>query len=254
MLAKFAHAINDESLSEANDRAQQARHAQLIENLIAVALDLASIVPPRPLRARIVESVRPMLAQDLSAMRRRDPAVRFKPIECLLSVHSTFFAILCYRLAHLLTSLKSASDDLVIDAMNLSYAARSLTGVEIHPDARIGQRLAIDHGWGTIIGQTVEIGDDAYILNNVLLGGREVGDASDGKRHPTIGHRVQISGGVRILGPVVIGDDCFLGPEVTITKDVPAHSRVVLKRGSNVATRAPIQFRPTAARSHETAS
>ncbi|KQT62260.1 MULTISPECIES: serine O-acetyltransferase [unclassified Aureimonas] len=166
---------------------------------------------------------------DLMSSRLRDPAIRNKPIECQISIHSTFCAVLHYRLASGLLQLDQPWDQLQVDAMRLCFSARSLTGIEIHPEARIGARLCIDHGWGTVIGQTTELGDDAYILNNVILGGRAIGDASDGKRHPTIGDRVQISGGSRILGPVVIGDDCFIGSDVTLTTDLPAGSRVVNK-------------------------
>ncbi|TCQ02669.1 serine acetyltransferase [Rhizobium sp. PP-F2F-G36] len=167
--------------------------------------------------------------EDLTSSRLRDPAIRNKPIECQLSIHSTFCAVLHYRLANALLRLDQPWDQLQIDAMRLCFSARSLTGVEIHPEARIGARLCIDHGWGTVIGQTAEVGDDAYILNNVILGGRAIGDALDGKRHPTIGDRVQLSSGARILGPVVIGDDCFVGSDVTLTADLPAGSRVVNK-------------------------
>ena len=144
------------------------------------------------------------------AFQERDPASRGKPRACLLSRHTTFFAVACHRLAHALIAAAATtddSDDAVVAAMRLSFCARTHTGVEIHPEASIGARLVIDHGFGTVIGQTVEIGDDCYILNGVTLGGRMIGDARDGKRHPTIGHRVQIAGNAKVLGPVRIGDD-----------------------------------------------
>lgn len=117
--------------------------------------------------------------------------------------------------------------------MRISFYARSQTGTEIHPEAVIGRRFVIDHGWGTVIGQTAKIGDDCYLLNDVTLGGRAVANAPDGKRHPTIGDRVQICARAKVFGPVVVGDDCFIGPDVTISTDLPAGTRVLASQSQN---------------------
>ena len=96
---------------------------------------------------------------------------------------------------------------------------RSATGVEIHPGARIGRRFFIDHGMGVVIGETAEVGDDVMIYHGVTLGGRSL---SRVKRHPTVGNRVTIGSGARILGPVTVGDDTQVGANAVVVKDVPA--------------------------------
>jgi len=202
-----------------------------LERLCWLAFESADCDMSRGTGRSIISDCIADIHADLLASHARDLATRHAPVECLLSVHATFFAVLSYRLAStLISSTPEGADSSIVNAMRLSFSARARTGVEIHPQAVIGRRLIIDHGWGTVIGQTVEIGDDAYILNNVILGGRAIGDAADGKRHPTLGHRVQISAGVRILGPVLIGDDSFIGPDAVITHDLPANSRIIPHR------------------------
>ena len=106
--------------------------------------------------------------QDLVAYHQKDPSIRHHPISYLIFRHSTYFAVFSYRIAHhLLLSAGAARD-----AFHPGFAARANRGIDIHAEARIGERFVIDHGWGTVIGQTVEIGDDCYILNNATLGGR----------------------------------------------------------------------------------
>lgn len=178
-------------------------------------------------RDEIVRDILNDAILDLLAYHQRDPSIRNKPISCLISQYSTYFAVLSYRIAHKL--IKTGDSDCC--AIHISYAARSITGTEIHPEAIIGKRFVIDHGWGTVVGQTTEIGDDCYLLNNVTLGGRSAANAPDGKRHPTILNRVEICAGANIFGPVQIGDDCFIGPNVTITEDVSKETKV-LRSGS----------------------
>ena len=96
---------------------------------------------------------------------------------------------------------------------------RSVTGVEIHPGAVIGHRFFIDHGMGVVIGETAEVGDDVMLYHGVTLGGRSMQRV---KRHPTVGSRVTIGAGARILGPVYIGDDVQIGANSVVVKDVPA--------------------------------
>lgn len=175
--------------------------------------------------------------EDVEAYHQRDPGVKGRDILCLLSPHSTFFAVLCHRLANHLVTF----DREMKLAFHLHYLARSKTGVEIHPEAHIGKRFIIDHGWGTVIGQTTSIGDDCYILNNVTLGGRSISNAPSGKRHPNIGNRVQISGRAKIFGPVNIGDDCFIGPDVEVTENIPTRTKVL--SGDKKLTLSPIASR-----------
>jgi serine O-acetyltransferase len=96
---------------------------------------------------------------------------------------------------------------------------RSVTGVEIHPGAVIGRRFFIDHGMGVVIGETAEVGDDVMLYHGVTLGGRSLQKV---KRHPTVGNRVTIGAGARVLGPVYIGDDVQIGANSVVVKDIPA--------------------------------
>ncbi|WP_122316869.1 serine O-acetyltransferase [Pseudomonas cichorii] len=212
--------------------------AQLLK-LASIAVQLCELELSDTEREALAASIIEQANEDLIAQCTRDPASRFKPLECHLSMHSAFFAVLCYRVAHSLIAAGNAPMAQVIAAMKLSFVARSMTGIDIHPEARLGERFVIDHGYGTVIGQTVEIGDDAYLLNGIILGGRSIGDAPDGKRHPTIGHRVQIAANAKILGPVHIGDDVIIGSDVTITEDIAAQRHVYLRRERpNIKSRA----------------
>jgi serine O-acetyltransferase len=102
--------------------------------------------------------------------------------------------------------------------------SRFLTGIEIHPGAVIGLRVVIDHGMGVVIGETAVVGDDVLIYHGVTLGGKEYTTA---KRHPTIGNRVMLGAGAKIIGNITIGDDAKIGANAVVTKDVPAGTVVV---------------------------
>ncbi len=109
-------------------------------------------------------------------------------------------------------------------ARYISQKAARKTGIEIHPGATIGRRLVIDHGTGIVIGETTEIGDDVLIYQGVTLGGT---GKDVGKRHPTIGNRVMISAGSKVLGPITIGDGSRVAAGAVVLKDVPPNSTVV---------------------------
>lgn len=151
------------------------------------------------------------------AIRSRDPARPSWPetILCYAGLH----AVLWHRLAHAVwrAGLKGL-------ARFVSHIGRFLTGIEIHPGARIGRRLFIDHGMGVVIGETAEIGDDVLIYHGVTLGGLS---GQPGKRHPTIGNGVAIGAGAQVLGPIMIGDGARIGANAVVTKDVPANCTVV---------------------------
>jgi len=137
-------------------------------------------------------------------------------------------AIAFHRLAHIVWTEFGDRDT----ALALSNQATMQTGVEIHPGARIGPSFSIDHGTGTVIGETTEIGTRCTVLNNVTLGARRAGQGakskSGTKRHPTIGNEVTICGNVGIYGAVTIGDGCWIGPHTQIDRDIPANTRVQL--------------------------
>ena len=173
------------------------------------------------------------LREDLQNARVHDPAAR-SDIENAI-VYSGLHAIWSYRLAHRMWA-KPALRGL---ARILSQATRFLTGIEIHPGATIGRRFFIDHGMGVVIGETTEIGDDVMIYHGVTLGGRSLQRV---KRHPTIGDRVTVGAGAKVLGPVHIGDDSAIGANAVVTHDVPEES---------IATGIPAVVRPRSDKQRE---
>lgn len=154
-----------------------------------------------------------VLEEDLEAARRRDPAARSR-LEVALA-YPGVHAVWAYRLAHRMWR----EPVLRLPARLVSQLARALTGVEIHPGARIGRRLFIDHGMGVVVGETAEVGDDVVLFHTSTLGGRSM---RRGKRHPTLGDRVVVGAGAKILGPVWVGDDVQVGANAVVVKDVPA--------------------------------
>lgn len=148
----------------------------------------------------------------IKAYKRYDPAAK-SYLEIAL-LYPGPKAILIYRIGHFFYGLR-----LHFIARFFCELARFLTGIEIHPGAKIGRRLVIDHGMGVVIGETSEVGDDCIIFHGVTLGGVKFDPV---KRHPTVGNRVLIGAGAKILGPVVIGDDAKVGANAVLTKDLPA--------------------------------
>lgn len=166
------------------------------------------------------------IAEDLAAYALRDPASLGKA-GLIFETYASFKAVICYRLAHAVwqldTSLGPVRERL---AHRLSNHGKLLSGIEIHPAAQIGRRFVLDHGFGTVVGETCEFGDDCYILSGVILGAAGIAGNAVGKRHPRLGSRVEVGSGARIFGPVVIGDDVFISPSCVITQDVPAGVKV----------------------------
>lgn len=163
------------------------------------------------------------ILNDLDAILARDPATDSR-LEALLC-SSGFHCICLYRLAHSLWQ-----KNFRLTARCLSQLARFLTGIEIHPGAKIGRGFVIDHGMGVVIGETAEIGDNVTLYHDVTLGGTTVFDRHGKlrcKRHPTIGNNVIIGSGAQILGPVNIGNNCKIGSNAIVIKDVPAGTTVV---------------------------
>ncbi len=157
------------------------------------------------------------LREDVQMVFERDPAAK-STLEVVLS-YSGLHALWFYRAAHRLYLGRH-----FVSARMLSQFARFVTGIEIHPGAKIGRRLFIDHGSGVVIGETTEVGDDVTLYQGVTLGGT---GKEHGKRHPTIGDRVMISSGAKILGAITIGDDCKIGAGAVVVRSVPPHCTVV---------------------------
>ncbi|AMM22074.1 serine acetyltransferase [Frondihabitans sp. PAMC 28766] len=155
------------------------------------------------------------LRDDIRTAQRQDPAAR-SSVEIAL-VYSGLHAVWMYRVTSRLWRRQPFVGSRLL-ARIFSQLTRSATGVEIHPGARIGQRLFIDHGMGVVIGETAVIGDDVLIYHGVTLGGRGVGLA--GRRHPTLGDGVVVGAGAAILGAITVGDDARVGANSVVTRDV----------------------------------
>ena len=157
------------------------------------------------------------LNETLSAYQKRDPAARSKLEVFLLypGVHATLY----HRAAHW-----CYGHHMKFLARWLSQWSRFWTGIEIHPGAKIGRRLVIDHGMGIVIGETAEIGDDCLLYHGVTLGGT---GKDQGKRHPTIGNNVMVSTGAKVLGPFKVGDNARIAANAVVLSEVPDNSTAV---------------------------
>jgi serine O-acetyltransferase len=165
--------------------------------------------------------------EQIDTIFREDPAA--KSVLEIFLCYPGFHAIVLHRLSH---RLYRANVPLL--PRFLSQVGRFLTGIEIHPGATIGRRFFIDHGMGVVIGETTEIGDDVLIYQGVTLGGT---GKEKGKRHPTIGNRVVIGGGAKVLGNIRIGDHVKIGAGSVVVKPVPDDSTVVGVPGRIVRSR-----------------
>jgi len=165
------------------------------------------------------------IREDIQTAYRRDPAAINK-IEILLAYRG-LHAIWLHRITHWLY-LQGVP---VIPRL-LSHLGRFLTGIEIHPGAIIGRRCFIDHGMGTVIGETAKIGDDVLLYQGVTLGGT---GKERGKRHPTLGNSVVVGVGAQVLGAIAIGDGARVGAGAVVLKDVPPYCTVVGVPGRVVA-------------------
>ena len=174
------------------------------------------------------------LRETVRAYRQRDPAAR-----------SNLEVALCYPGLHAVAMHRLANGlwrrGFRLAGRFLSYLSRMLTGIEIHPGARLGRRLVIDHGMGVVIGETAEIGDDVYLYHQVTLGGTS---SEPGKRHPTLGNNVIIGAGAKVLGNILIGDNVRIGANAVVVGPVPADTTVVGIPARPVERRTKIRFDP----------
>ena len=157
------------------------------------------------------------LRQDIDSVLARDPAARSR-FEILL-VYPGLHAMWGHRISHWLWI-----HHFKLFGRWISQVVRNLTGIEIHPGATIGPGFFIDHGMGVVIGETAEIGSEVTLYHGVTLGGTSL---EKGKRHPTLGDRVVIGAGAKVLGAITIGDDSRIGANAVVVKSVPANSVVV---------------------------
>ena len=166
------------------------------------------------------------LRRDVDAVRDRDPAARGASSPEIIAIWPGVHALLTHRVAHALDSA-----GLPIVPRVLAHGARMATGIEIHPAARIGDGLFVDHGSGVVIGETAQVGDNVTIYQGVTLGG--TGFAT-GKRHPTVEDNVTIGAGAQLLGPITVGHGAKIGANAVVIHDVPPNSTVVGNPGHPV--------------------
>lgn len=153
----------------------------------------------------------------LMAYKRYDPAA--KSVAEIALLYPGPKAVFFHRIAHRFYQAK-----LHFMARLVAELSRFLTGIEIHPGAKLGRRLVIDHGMGVVIGETAEVGDDCIIFHGVTLGGVKFDPV---KRHPTVGHRVLIGTSAKVLGPITLGDGCRIGANAVVTRSVEPGQIVV---------------------------
>jgi len=158
-----------------------------------------------------------LIREDVTNVMDHDPAAksRLEVLLCYAGLHAVWF----YRMNHWLWN-----HGLFLLARWLSEVARWLTGIEIHPGARVGRRLFIDHGMGVVIGETSVVGDDVTLYQGVTLGGT---GKEHGKRHPTLEDNVVVGGGAKILGNIIVGKNCRIGAGSVVLRNVPENSTVV---------------------------
>ena len=178
-----------------------------------------------------VSKVIKVIGEEIEVIKKRDPAAR-STFEILLT-YSGLHAMLIYRLAHKLYIAR-----MFTTARALSQFGRFLTGIEIHPGAKIGKRLFIDHGCGVVIGETTVIGDDCLLYQGVTLGGN---GKDKGKRHPTLGNNVMVGSGAKVLGPFKIGNNVKIAANAVVLNEIPDNctavgvpARVVKRKGVRV--------------------
>ncbi len=180
---------------------------------------------------RATQSIVDEIKYDISVIKERDPAAKSE-IEVLF-LYSGLHALLAYRVSHKLYLKK-----MHFPARLVSQLARALTGIEIHPGAKIGRGLFIDHGSGVVIGETAEIGNDCTLYQGVTLGGT---GKHSGKRHPTLGDNVMIGAGAKVLGPFKVGSNSKIAAGAVVLDEIPENStavgipaRVVRRAGAKV--------------------
>lgn len=198
-------------------------YEQLLEHIMA-ALNPDDMTLLESCPSGLLNTALQQAAEDLHAYASRDPASKGRA-DLILAAYASFKAVLFYRVAHQVWGAYDMVGREII-AHRLASVGKLQSGAEIHPAASIGRSFVLDHGFGTVIGETCEIGNDCYLLGGITLGASGIADNHGGKRHPSLGNRVEVGAGARILGPVRIGDNVFISPSSVITRDVPDNTYV----------------------------
>jgi len=171
---------------------------------------------------RVIDEVR----ADVAAARDRDPAAQGVSTFEILTSWAGVQALLAHRVAHAMLAA-----GVPVAPRALAYLTRAVTGVEIHPAAKIGREFFIDHGSGVVVGETAEIGERVTLYQGVTLGGTGF---QRGKRHPTLGDNVTVGSGAKLLGPIAVGDGAKIGANTVVIEDVPPGATVVGNPGHPV--------------------
>lgn len=158
-----------------------------------------------------------LFRREVTCAMSKDPAAR-SFLEVLI-LYQGVHAVIYHRIAHIVWRA-----GLPFLARSISQAARTMTGIEIHPGAQIGECFFIDHGMGVVVGETAVIGDNVLLYQGVTLGGTGL---QKGKRHPTIGNNVVIGTGAKVLGSITVGDNSYIGANAVVITDVPANATIV---------------------------
>lgn len=164
-----------------------------------------------------MKNILKLLYEDANNIKEKDPACR-NILEAII-LYPGFHAIFFHRISHFLYKRK-----LYFLARLISQVARHITGIEIHPGAKIGRRLFIDHGMGIVIGETATIGNNCTIYHNSTLGGT---GKDKHKRHPDLGNNVMVGSGAKVLGPIKIGNNVKIGANAVVLEDIPDNRTVV---------------------------
>ncbi|UYP46564.1 2,3,4,5-tetrahydropyridine-2,6-dicarboxylate N-acetyltransferase [Candidatus Lokiarchaeum ossiferum] len=197
-------------------------------NLMGLTLDI-----PESQKESVFHDLEDILhyfASDVTSAFKKDPAA--KNLVEVLTSYPGIQAVLLHRIAHFFFRL-----GLPFVPRYISNIARQITGIDIHPGAKIGKNLFIDHGTGVVIGETAEIGDNVILYQGVTLGGIHL---ENEKRHPTLRNNIIVGAGAKLLGPIILGDNVKVGANSVVTKDIPPNSIVVgvpgriIKNGSNI--------------------
>ena len=187
------------------------------------------------LKTSYIEYVHEKLKLDLTSLCAKDPSSMSDPVYVLRN-YSSFSAVLHYRIANNIFNSMELNES---EACKRNFSAfisqrgKLKSGAEIHYEAKIGDSFILDHGYGTVIGQTSEIGSNCYILGGVVLGAIGISDNPTDKRHPTIGNNVEIGANSSVLGNLKIGNNVFIGPNCTIIKDIKNNEKVINKSYKN---------------------
>ena len=181
------------------------------------------------------------LREDIRTAKLRDPAARNT---WTVLTYPGIHALWLHRIAHALWNIPWPGEVWKLLARVISHFSRLVTGIEIHPGAKIGRRVFIDHGLGVVIGETAVVGDDVLMFHQVTLGGTS---AEPVKRHPTIGNHVMLGMGAKIIGAITIGDHCKVGANAVVNRDVPPNctvvgvpARIVMRDGLRVNDDVPV--------------